>query len=254
VRRYFTNAVYVLTGFARYQKALDFAHEGLDFLERAGLSGESQVCLHQNAASVLCALGRPGEAAELIGDRKGAYTSDSAAVQLVLAKIRLEQGAFAAAAGHATAMVDLPGLAPGWVVSGLTILAEIELWRGYPAAAVAAVTRARGLYNPEERIDCARLESVDLRRLVDAAPTEARAALAEAGTLLASLSAIADGGAGRLPEVDARVLTGIAEATRLTTSDAQAMGGVGGGLGAARTPLRPRLRALAPSRSARRRP
>ncbi len=222
VRRYFTNAVYVLSGFALYAEALDVAQQGIDLHEQAGLTDERQACLHHNAAGVLCALGRPADAADTLGDRKGAFASDRAAVHLAFADIRLLQGALDESAAEVEALRAIPDLTSAFLSAGLVTLAEVELWRSGPGAAQPVIAHAQSLSNPEERLARAQLASLALRSLADDSPVDVDESQPAADVLLAELRSAADGGDGRLPEVDARLLTGIAEATRLTSSDPEA--------------------------------
>jgi tetratricopeptide (TPR) repeat protein len=71
VKRFFTNAITSLHNFGRYEEALALSAEGIELHDRAGLDYHGKMCMHANAADALCALGRPRDAAALLGEAEG---------------------------------------------------------------------------------------------------------------------------------------------------------------------------------------
>src|SRR4030081_3646421 len=76
VQRFFTNASHIYQGFRRYEDAVAIAREGLAVHARAGLDRQGSIGVRENGASALCALGRPAEALEFLGDDPVAVTKD----------------------------------------------------------------------------------------------------------------------------------------------------------------------------------
>ena len=92
VRRFYTNSAFVLHGFAKYEEALAIALDGIDAERRAGTNPHGQMCIYENAAELMCILGRPREAADLLGDEVGAYSSDTALMHATRGLIALQLG------------------------------------------------------------------------------------------------------------------------------------------------------------------
>ena len=129
VRRFYTNSAYVLYGFARYEEALAVALEGIEAETRAGTNPHGQLCVHENGADLMCMLGRPSDAAELLGDEDGAVRADMIAMHQTVAQIAMMQGELDAAARR----IRVPrSRRPGArvLVPTCTTAAEIALWRG----------------------------------------------------------------------------------------------------------------------------
>jgi ATP/maltotriose-dependent transcriptional regulator MalT len=218
VKRFFNNASEILYCFARYEDAIAIAREGIELHVRAGLSRHGRMCVHENAARALCALGRPEDAAELIGEEEAPFTSDTTCLHIRLSQVALLRGELDAAAGRLARTRAVLDAEPMILVPTCAAQADVALWRGDPATALAAVRAAETVLIDADRIVAADLLAVGIRAHADAAeaaamgPDDARAA---ADRLLARLEGVAAAGDGPLPEPDARVRLGRAERTRL---------------------------------------
>jgi DNA-binding CsgD family transcriptional regulator/tetratricopeptide (TPR) repeat protein len=217
VRRFFTNSAFVLHGFAAYEEALAVALEGIEAETRAGTNPHGQLCVYENAADLMCLLGRPSEAAELIGDEDGAFTSDMIAMHFTVARIALMKGELDTAAarlariregGDPEAMLLLPTCA---------YQADTALWReDYETALKTCRSGERALIEGDQ-IACSELLVVAVRAQAEAVAAEAldpATGTAEADRLLARLEEIATTGV-RLPAPNAALLTAVAERSRL---------------------------------------
>jgi len=217
IRRFFTNSAYVLDGFARYEEALAVALEGIEEETRAGTNPHAQMCVYENAAELMCALGRPKDAAELLGDEDGAFTSDMLAMHSTVARIALMQGDFDVAAARlegARAKRDVEG---ALLLPVCMLAADTALWRRDFEAALEASRAGEDVLVRGDPIPSSALLAVALRAQADAVEEgvlDRPGAVAEADRLFARLGEIV-GTEVRLPEPDALLLTGAAERSRL---------------------------------------
>jgi DNA-binding CsgD family transcriptional regulator len=219
VRRFFTNSAFVLHRFARYEEALSVALEGIEAETRAGTNPHGQLCVYENAAELLCLLGRPGEAAELIGEEDGAFTSDMIVMHVTVARIAMLRGELDAAVARLARARDGRDLEPMLLLMACTLQAEVALWRQEFATALEACSTAEPLLVDDDQIAAADLLLVALRTQAEAAEggvLERDAAAVEAGRLLARLEQVVMTEV-RLPAPDAVLLTAIAERSRLDT-------------------------------------
>jgi DNA-binding CsgD family transcriptional regulator len=218
VRRFFTNSAFVLHGFAGYEEALAVALEGIEAETRAGTNPHGQLCVYENAADLMCLLGRPSEAAELIGDEDGAFTSDMIVMHFTVARIALMKGELdAAAARLARTRAEGGDLEAMLLLPTCAFQADTALWReDYETALEACRTGELALIEGDQ-IACSELLVVAVRAQAEAVAAGAldpAAGTAEADRLLARLEQIATTGV-RLPAPDAALLTAIAERSRL---------------------------------------
>ncbi|HTY19965.1 MAG TPA: LuxR C-terminal-related transcriptional regulator, partial [Myxococcota bacterium] len=218
VRRYFTNLTWILHCFGRYEEAVAVGLEGIDLHVRAGLNRHGQLCMQENAAGALCALGRPREAAQLLGDGEGAFSSDTISIQEGLATIAMLEGDLAGVSARLAAVRAIPGLEALFLVPACATDATAALLRGDADSAIAAVRQGEAMLEEADRLPATQLLAAGVWALADAAEAgvvDVDAARAESDRLLTRLRDVAAAGEGRLPEPDARVLTGEAERSRL---------------------------------------
>jgi DNA-binding CsgD family transcriptional regulator len=217
VRRFFTNSAFVLHGFARYEEALDVALAGIEAERRAGSNPHGQMCIYENAAELMCILGRPRDAAELLGDEIGAYSSDTSLMHTTRGRIALQLGDLTAAQDEATKAIAEPDLADALLLAGAAPMAEAALWNGNLEAALDACARGEAALLEDDKIASSSTLAIAIRVQADGAETGAldrAAARVEADRLLARLERVATDGI-RVPESDAHLLSGAAERSRL---------------------------------------
>jgi DNA-binding CsgD family transcriptional regulator len=218
VRRFFTNSSFVLFGFAQYEEALAIALEGIDAERRAGTNPHGQMCIYENAAELMCIVGRPREAAELLGDEVGAYSSDTAVMHATRSRIALVLGDLEGAEQEAASALVAPDLADAIVLHAVPELVEASLWNGNIEAALGACARAEAAMLEDDTIPASWNLAVAIRAQADGAAAGAldiATARAEADRLLAWLERVVVSAAVRLPEPDAHLLNAIAERSRL---------------------------------------
>ncbi|HEV7751601.1 MAG TPA: AAA family ATPase [Baekduia sp.] len=218
LQRYFTNASHILSTFGRYEDAVAVAREGIAVHARAGLDRQGSIGVHENAAAALCALGRPAEAAELLGDEPVALTPDTVCLHVRAAEIDLLRGDLDAAADRLIRVRAIPELEPLVLVPTCTLQAGVALWRQDLPTAQEAVRTGGAALDRSDRTDAAALIAVALRTQADGAQAGALgtdAARAEADRLLADLRRIVRSGGAPLPEADQLLRVGEAERTRL---------------------------------------
>jgi DNA-binding CsgD family transcriptional regulator len=217
IRRFFTNGAYILHGMARYEDALAMALQGIEEETRAGTNPHGQMCVYENAAELMCLLGRPKDAAELLGDEDGAFTSDMLMMHQTIAKVALMQGDLAAAATRLERARGDQKIEPSLLLPVYTTAAETELWRGNVERALETCAAGEAAVIDGDKINSADVLAVAVRCQADAAeagvlgPVEA---IAAADRVLARLEKVATSGV-RMPESDALLLTGVAERSRL---------------------------------------
>jgi tetratricopeptide (TPR) repeat protein len=219
IRRFFTNSAYVLHGFARYEEALARALEGIEEETRAGTNPHGQMCVYENAAELMCLLGRPKDAAELLGDEDGAFTSDMLGMHLTIAKVALMRGDLETAAARLERACADEDVAPALLLPVRTFVAETALWREDFELAFEACRSGEDVLDEDDKISASELLAVAVRCQADAAQAGALAgaqAVAEADRLLARVERIVTRGVRR-PEPDAQLLTAVAERSRLAT-------------------------------------
>jgi ATP/maltotriose-dependent transcriptional regulator MalT len=217
VRRFFANSAFVLHGFARYEEALATALEGIEAETRAGTTPHGHMHIYENAADLLCALGRPQDAADLLGDEDGTLVADTTALSVARAKIALLQGNPRAAEAYLSAAGDIPGLADQLVLLVCLPLAEAALWNGHVDVALDACARGEAALIEEDRFAAAALLAVAVRAQADGVESgvlDLATARAEADRLLARVEPLVVTQV-RLPEPDAQLVSAIAERSRL---------------------------------------
>jgi DNA-binding CsgD family transcriptional regulator/tetratricopeptide (TPR) repeat protein len=217
LQRFYTNASHIRSVFADYEGAIAIAREGIAAHERVGLPGHLQAGMHENAAGALLALGRAGEALELLGDAPQTVGADTICVHIRLAEVAFVLGDLDDAADRLARAAAMAGLEALVRVPLVTLQADVALWRGDHAAALAAVRDGEAQLVEAERLDAAPLLAVALRVQADgveAGALEPAAARVEADRLLAHLERLVGGG-GPLPEPDQLLRVGRAERARL---------------------------------------
>jgi DNA-binding CsgD family transcriptional regulator len=218
VKRFFTNASTVLYWFGRYEESAAIAREGIDYHVRAGLSRHGLLCIMENAAAALTALGRPAEARAVLGEEDPVRTSETVIQYWRHAEVDLLIGDLPAAASRMREMLAWPEQDAQIAMPARAFDANIALWRGALETAFEDVRLGEAAIVEEERLGAAELLSVAIRTQAEAAEAGivgADQARAEADRLLERLERVAANGAARLPEPDARVLVGQAERSRL---------------------------------------
>jgi DNA-binding CsgD family transcriptional regulator len=218
VKRYYTNLTHILYSFARYEESIAVAREGIELHERAGLDRLGQMCVHENAAGALCALGRPAEAAALIADADGPFTSDTLCLHIRLAGTALMVGDLDAAAARIDRACRVAETEPMVLVPASAMRADVALWCRDLETARAAVSAGESTLVEADRLDAAGLLAVGIRTQAEGAEVgviDAGAARAEADRLLQRLRRVVAQGPGRLPEPDALLREGEAERSRL---------------------------------------
>jgi DNA-binding CsgD family transcriptional regulator len=176
------------------------------------------MCVHENAAGALCALGRPGEAAEVLGDEEGSFTSNTLCLHMRLAKVALLQGDLDAAAARLERARATPDVEAMILMPECAMQADVALWRGDLDTALAAVRTGEAELVEDDRLAAAELLAVALRAQADAAEAGAidpAAASSETNRLLTRLHRVARSGQSRLPEPDVQLRLGEAERSRL---------------------------------------
>jgi hypothetical protein len=164
-----------------------------------------------------CALGRPQDAADLLGDEDGSLIADTTALSVARAKIALLQGDPRAAEAHLSAAGDIPGLADQLVLLLCVPLAEAALWNSHVDVALDACARGEAALIEEDQFAAAALLAVAVRVQADGVESGAldlATARAEADRLLALVEPLVVAQA-RLPEPDAHVVSALAERSRL---------------------------------------
>ena len=217
VRRFFTNAGFVLHGFAKYEEALAITLEGIEAERRAGTNPLGQMCIYDKAAELLCILGRSREAAELLGDEVGAYSSDTAVMHTTRSRIALQLGDPRTAQAEGAQALAPPDLEAGLLLAGVVPLAEAALWNGDVTTALDTCARGEAVLIEDDLIASSSTLSLAVRVQADGAERgglEPAAAAAEADRLLARLESLVTGEV-RLPEPDAWLLSAVAERSRL---------------------------------------
>jgi ATP/maltotriose-dependent transcriptional regulator MalT len=217
VRRFFTNSAFVLHGFARYEEGLAVALDGIEAERRAGTNPHGQMCMYENAAELMCILGRPQEAADLLGDEVGAYSSDTAVMHTARGLIALQLGDLRAAETEAARAIAGLDAADVLLLAAVPTLAEAALWNGNVAVALDACARGEAVLVEDDQIAASSLLAMAIRAQSDGAETGAldlAEARVEADRLLARLERVVNVELC-LPEPRARRLSGVAERSRL---------------------------------------
>jgi DNA-binding NarL/FixJ family response regulator len=185
------------------------------------------MCVYENAAEMMCLLGRPKEAAELLGEEDGAFTSDMVAMHLTVAKIALLQGDFDTAAARLDRARSDRDIEPMLLLEACWPAAETALWRRDFELAMEAYRTAEDVLIESDPISSANVLAVAIRaqaEAVEAGALDQAEAVAEADRLLAQLRRIVTTDVG-MPEAQALRLTGIAERSRMAVEpDAGAWG------------------------------
>jgi DNA-binding CsgD family transcriptional regulator len=186
---------FALQYLARFEQAAEVALSALEPARRAGLGGSWRVTvLTFNAAEALIARGRTAQAAALIDPlTAGPPDLDHWAVHGARVEIDLLRGEIDAA-GRRTRLLGASLAFPGNAdLSRLFAVraAEVSLWAGQPAAALAEVQRAlRRITSPDLAIFCGWLLAVGMRAGADLAE---RGRARGDGPTAAAASAAADG-------------------------------------------------------------
>ena len=180
---------------ARFDQAADVALAGLEPARQAGLGDSWRVhMLVANAAEALLALGRTAEAAALIDPlTAGRPDLDHWVVHGGRAEIDLLRGDIDAASHRWQLVGATPAFAGDVDLARETAqrAAELAVWAGRPAGALAEVKRVLRLFtNPELVIFCGRLLGIGMRASADLA---ARARARRDGPAVAVATAAAGG-------------------------------------------------------------
>jgi DNA-binding CsgD family transcriptional regulator len=218
MQRWFTNASHISMSFARYEEALAIAIEGIATHPRAGLDLPGQIGVRENAAGALCALGRPAEAAEVIGEDPGSLSAKTIILELRLAQAALLQGDVDGAADRLARARAVPGVESFVLVPTCALHVEASLWREDMAGALEAALAGEAVVVEADRLETAALLAVAVRAQVDAAGAGAvdpASAQAEADRLVARLARVARPGSAPLPDVDQLLRVAEAERSRL---------------------------------------
>jgi DNA-binding CsgD family transcriptional regulator len=218
LQRFFTNASHIHYAFARYEEAVAVAREGLAVHARAGLDRHGSIGVQENAAGALSALGRPAEAADVLGEDPGVLTKDNICLHIRRAEVSLLRGDLAGAAQRLARSREMPELESLVLVPLCTLQVEVALWRDDLETALEAARTGEDALVEASRLDAAPLLVVALRAQVEGARAgliEPEAARAEADRLLARLGRIVRGGGAALPEPDQLLHVGAAERSRL---------------------------------------
>jgi ATP/maltotriose-dependent transcriptional regulator MalT len=217
VQRMYTNAVFTLHGFGRYEEAIEIAREGMEVLARSGLNPHGQMCLQQNAASALGVLGRLDEAFELIGREEGAFSSDTMAVELVLAELERLRGRHDQSLELLGRLPTADRADPTVGLQIAALRADLALWKGDPQLAHEVALAGAAHLDPADAPLSAQLLAVAVRTqaaLACAEPERAAEARAEAERLVEQVEELR-AVAGGFPEVRAHGLAAHAELSRL---------------------------------------
>jgi DNA-binding CsgD family transcriptional regulator len=218
VKRFFTNAITSLHNFGRYEEALALSAEGIELHNRAGLDYHGKMCMHANAADALCALGRPREAAALLGEADGTFTSDTLLVHLGHAQVALLEGRLEAAAARLERILEVRDVEAMLILPAATLAAEVALWRGDFATALNVLGDGEAAVCEDDWVAAASFFAVSVRAQADSAEGGALGddtARAEADRVVQRLRQITRQAAVRVPEAHARGLLGEAERSRL---------------------------------------
>jgi DNA-binding CsgD family transcriptional regulator len=218
LQRFYTNGSHIWMALGRYEESVAVAREGIAAHARAGLAGQVRAGIQENAAGSLSALGRPAEAAALLGGEPVPVGPDTICVHLRLAEAALLQGDLDGAAERLARAAEVPGLEAGVVMMLHTLDAEAALWRDDLLGAVDAVRRGERALVESAPLDAAPLLAVALRVQADGAEAgalEPDAARREADRLLRVLLRVAAVGDLPLPAVTQYAAVGAAEHARL---------------------------------------
>jgi DNA-binding CsgD family transcriptional regulator len=175
------------------------------------------MCVYENAADLMCALGRPKDAADLLGDEDGAFTSDMLSMHLMVARIALMQGDLGTAAARLEKARVNPDVEPALLLPVCTLAAQAALWQRDYELALESSRAGEDVLVEGDSIASSDLLAVALRAQADAVEAGILGrsdAVAAADRLLARLEKIVDI-EFRMPEPDALLLTGAAERSRL---------------------------------------
>jgi DNA-binding CsgD family transcriptional regulator len=160
---------------ARFARAAEVALRALGTARQAGLQASWRATiLAQNAAEALLAGGHTAEGAALIDPLiTGPPDRDNWLVQLARADIDLLRGDTDAAMARRRLTDAIParlGYYVDWARESAQRAAELAVWAGRPADAVAEVQRVLGLYQaPDLTVFCGRLLATGMRACADLA-------------------------------------------------------------------------------------
>ena len=172
IGRAYANIVWVLDNAGRLEEAVELARKGIAVSERLGLMrffGSHLLC---NSADYLFRLGRwqESEAAVARSAEIGPLGINDILTKEMLGRLAVAQGRFSEAAAHlaplaplAERTADIQFVAP---VQGS--LAELDLWRGNPDAAVARMTAALRMVAHSPEIRVGEVYAIGLRAYADA--------------------------------------------------------------------------------------
>jgi DNA-binding CsgD family transcriptional regulator/tetratricopeptide (TPR) repeat protein len=189
---------------AEFESAAEVALQGLHSARQTGRQTSfDATVLISNAAEGLISRGHTSEAAALIDPLTAEpLDHDHWVVHEWRAEIDLLRGNIAAAASRRQQVDDLIGHSGGidWACESVTRAAELALWSGRPAAALAEVRHVQALFQvPDLAILCGRLLAAGMRACADLAELArarqddagADAAVAAAGDLAAWVNQMA---------------------------------------------------------------
>jgi DNA-binding CsgD family transcriptional regulator len=213
---------HILYSFAMYEESVAAAREGIAVHVRAGLNRYGQIGVRENGIGALCALGRPAEAVEMLGDEPEAISPDVGIwLHVRHAQLGAMLGDLDAAAARFVRCRAVPGLNAMVLAPICALQAETALWREDVETALEAVVSGEAKLVEDERLDAAPLLCTAVR--VQAAAAAAGvvapdAARAEADRLIARLRRVVSKGTAPLPEPDQRLVHALAERSRLEPS------------------------------------
>jgi DNA-binding CsgD family transcriptional regulator len=169
---------YALNRLARFDQAAEVALSGLEHVRQAGLEGSGHAAiLALHASDALLARGRTGEAAALVDPlTTGPPDLDHWAVHEARAEIDLLRGETNAAIQRRRMLAAIVAASPAFAALGdrarehAQRAAELAVWAGRPADALAEARRAlRRFTNPDRTIFCGRLLAIGMRACADLA-------------------------------------------------------------------------------------
>jgi DNA-binding CsgD family transcriptional regulator/tetratricopeptide (TPR) repeat protein len=218
VQRYHTNLAHIHMCYGRYEDAVAVSRRGVAVYARAGLDHLGWIGVQENGAAALCALGRPDEAAALLGDDPGTLTTETVCLHVRVAEIELLRSDLDAAAARLARAAAVPDLEAHILVPVRTMQVETALWRQDIEGALELARAGEASLVEGSRMETAPLLVRALRTQADgvaAGVLEAEAARADGDRLLAELERTVAVGDAPLPETDQWLRAGAAERSRL---------------------------------------